>query len=320
MYIKSSKSSESNTLSNKLKERFGERLKENCSLATYVRSGVGGVAEYLVEAENVDDITSAFQIAQTARRPCAIIGGGTSTVASHVGSLGLVVVNTAAQIYFAEHNSLVVVESGVTNSSLVTAAASKGLGGLEFLIGIPGTIGGAVATNATYQGRSLKSFVKSIVCWVADGSDARVTALSYAEMEELLRHSSKSTNMIGPVILSVHLQFSRLYPDEILRRLGEYRHRSEVIAARQSIVGRPFEEILGQYPLLLKDIERLRRTNMRYDSKNDVIRASRLPVQPVEIRTFTNVIKETAAGQGVTLADRLTYLGYWPDEGADESN
>lgn len=320
MYIKSSKSSESNTLNVKLRERFGERLKENCSLAPYVRSGVGGVAEYLIEAKSIDEITSACQIAHSARRPFAVIGAGTATIASHVGSLGLVIVNEAAQIHFAEQNSLVVVESGATNSSLITAAASKGLGGLEFLLGIPGSVGGAVATNATYQGRSLKSFIKSVVCWVVDGSESRVVTLSYPETELQLRHAFQSANaMIGPVILAVNLQFSRLYPDEIMRRLGAFRQRSAIIGAKQSVVGRPFEETLRDYPLLLRDVERFRRSNLRYDASTDVIRANRLPIQPSEIRAYIWAIKEMAVEQGVTLADRLTYLGYWPDEGADES-
>lgn len=320
MFTKSSKSSESNTLNAALQAQFGERVKENCPLAPFMRAGVGGVAEYLLEAQTVDEISRACSAAQIAKRPCVVIGSGTGSLASHVGALGLVVVNRAAQIHFAEESSLVVAEAGTKNAQLISAAASRGLGGLEFLTGIPGTIGGAVVTDAVYQGKSLQSFVRSVVCWVAEGAEARVVTLPYVEARKLFHSTDQVSNSaIRPVVLAVHIQFSKLYPDEVLRRLRAYRQRSELINSPHSIVGRPFAQQLIEYPLLRRDIERLRSSGLSYQALNDVVQAKKGLVQPTQIRSYIDAIKRLASDQGVVLDDRITYLGYWPDEGENES-
>jgi UDP-N-acetylmuramate dehydrogenase len=321
MSTKFSKSSESNTLSDQLRERFGERIQENCSLAPYVKSGVGGVAEYLFEATTAEEIAAACHIAWKARRPFAVLGAGTGTVASHVGALGLVVINRASQIHFSKDHSLVVAESGATNASLIAAAASRGLGGLEFLIGIPGTVGGAVATKATYQGRGLQTFLRRVVVWFVDGDEPRVVTMNGAEFEQCEQSvSAQPLHLPRPVVLAVHLQFSRLYPDEIMRRLRGYAERSREIHSAHSVIGHPFWETLTDYPLLAKDMTRVRQGSLRYDSVSDIVRVGHSTVQPEEIRSFLATLKRVAQLQGVTLALHLSYLGYWPDEGANEQN
>ncbi len=313
MSIKSSTNSKADRLGVHLREKFGDRLVENWSLGQYVRTRVGGVVEYLVEARSVDDIVAACQIAAEADRPYAVIGGGTGTLVSHVGALGLVIINATDRIYFSQDNSLVIVESGVSNHTLVTSAASRGLGGLEFLIGIPGTIGGAFFTRASYLQRSLGSFVRLVSLWVESGGKGQVISTSALEAEQILNQRHKCP----PVILTLHIQFSRLYPEEIVRRISRYQHRVRQITAAGSVIGTPFSPHVESQPVLYRALERLRENGLRFNPSEGIVTSAKSGIQPLSYRSFIRRLSDIAEEQGATLDDRLTYLGYWPDEGED---
>lgn len=316
-FIKNSKSA---NLVSELRKEFGERVQENCSLSSFVQTKVGGVGECVFVAKTIEEIVKACRIALDSGRPYAVVGGGTGTLASHVGSIGVVVINSARQIHFSESNSLVVVESGVTNSSLVSAAASRGLGGLEFLIGIPGTVGGAIATQAFYGERSLRSYIRSVVLWLPSASGQQIVTVGALEAEQLLKAAANvHLKVLSPIILAVHLQFSRLYPEEIVRRLGLYRTRVAQIQSNSAVVGTPFRPLLKPEPALTKALGRLKHRGLKFDYSSQLVITGRALIQPQSYRVFLNDLQRLAAEYGQTLEDRLTYLGYWPDEGEHES-
>lgn len=316
MSTKSTKSSKSTNLTSELSQRFGNRVQENCSLAPFVRTKVGGVGEYVIQAQTVEEVMAACQAAVECDRPYVVIGGGTGTLVSHVGALGVVIVNKTKQIHFSESTSLVVVEAGVRNSALLAAAASRGLGGLEFLTGIPGSIGGAIATAATYNQKSLQSFIRALVLWVTDGRVHHVVTLGAVEAEQLLKsYQNQPLAKYQVVILAAHLQFSRLYPEEIMRRLSTYRRRAQLIASPKAVIGTPFTPSPSPTRDLIRAVERIKTRGLRFHWRDQLVMATRDQIQPVEYRKFLEEVSQLTQAGGQALEDRITYLGYWPDEG-----
>jgi UDP-N-acetylmuramate dehydrogenase len=311
MSIRSTTNSKIDKLGPALRERFGERVRENCQLGPFTRVGVGGVVEYLIVAETAEELVTACRLAVEADRPYAVIAGGTATIPSHVGALGLVVVNAVREIYFAETNSLVVAESGATTQGLITQAASRGLGGLEFLMAIPGTVGGAVATDAYYRGQSIRSFIRSVSLWVTDGTNHQVLTLSIREADRLLKEAKRYL----PVILTLHIQFSQLYREEIVRRLSSYQVRARKISDRRSIIGSPFSPFVEDQQGVFAPLDRIRQSGLRLHVADGIISTTKQSLQPAEYRHFIQALQQAGTSIGQALDDRLTYLGYWPDEG-----
>lgn len=128
-----------------LRQRFPS-LERDAPLAKYSTYRVGGPARFVLLAASVAEVVDALTIARRHRLPWAILGGGSNVLIADAGFPGLVIVMRLAQLTFA--GEIVSAEAGVKLSALLVLAATHGRGGLEFLAGIPGTVGGAVYGNA----------------------------------------------------------------------------------------------------------------------------------------------------------------------------
>lgn len=147
-------------LTSALRDIFGARLKENEPLAKYVNFRIGGPARWLVEAKTEEEITTAVQLAQEADVPVFILGGGSNTLPSDQGFNGLVI--KIALRSFAINGTMVRADAGVMSAGLARATAEAGLAGLEWMISLPGTIGGAVRGNAGCFGGEVKDNVVAV--------------------------------------------------------------------------------------------------------------------------------------------------------------
>ncbi|MCA9950823.1 MAG: UDP-N-acetylmuramate dehydrogenase [Anaerolineales bacterium] len=151
----------------RFREEFGDALQTNVPLARYTSARVGGPADMVLVVHNAGDLLTAVQLAYTKRIPYFIIGGGSNILISDSGIRGLVIVNRARQVSF-RHTGLGVVctaESGMNLSSLTRQCIGKGLGGLEWAVGIPGTVGGAVVGNAGAHGGDIQAILQAATVW-----------------------------------------------------------------------------------------------------------------------------------------------------------
>lgn len=114
--------------------------------------GIGGPAKYFIEATSIDAIRQAISQCQAQNIPYLVIGKGSNTLFSSKGFDGLVIHN---KINFLEESAshTFKVGAGYSFSLLGTRTAKKGLSGLEFASGIPGSVGGAVFMNAGANGQ-----------------------------------------------------------------------------------------------------------------------------------------------------------------------
>lgn len=140
-----------------LRSRYGERLQENQPLSRLTSARVGGLADALLEAQTSEELAHMTAFAWMHQVPCFILGGGSNILVSDRGIRGLVIVNHARAIRFDDGgvNPTVWVESGANFGSLARQSCARGLAGLEWAVGIPGTVGGAVVGNAGAHGADM---------------------------------------------------------------------------------------------------------------------------------------------------------------------
>jgi len=137
-----------------LQERFGEQFQSNISLARYTSARIGGFADGLLTAKSVDDLVSMVTYLWDEELPFIILGGGSNVLVSDAGVRGVVILNKARDVAFDEESDppTVWAASGSNLGQVARKAGLRGLGGLEWAAGIPGTVGGAVLGNAGAHG------------------------------------------------------------------------------------------------------------------------------------------------------------------------
>jgi UDP-N-acetylmuramate dehydrogenase len=140
-----------------LRQRFGERLQTEVELRQYTSARVGGPAEAFLVANTADELADIMRAVWEMNLPSLILGGGSNVLVSDAGVRGVVVLNRSRQVHFYDHEDppRVWAESGVNFGALARQTAARGLGGLEWAAGIPGTLGGAVVGNAGAHGGDL---------------------------------------------------------------------------------------------------------------------------------------------------------------------
>lgn len=167
-----------------LAERLGpSMLKFDAPLAPLITLRIGGPADCLIDVESEADLEILFEIARRESLPIHIFGKGSNLLVPDAGLRGVVlrlgrafrelgapkggeadsgpggaesvVANTA-------HGTTVYAGAGMPNGAFVEACRSRGLGGMEFLVAIPGTIGGAVAMNAGAHDGETASFLRRV--------------------------------------------------------------------------------------------------------------------------------------------------------------
>ncbi|MGC9334382.1 MAG: UDP-N-acetylmuramate dehydrogenase [Anaerolineae bacterium] len=154
-------------------------------LAPYTTLRVGGRADLLVVADDTQVLHKAVALAWEYNIPCRVLGAGSNVLVSDRGIRGLVVINRAKAIAFSGKG--VRAESGASFSTLAQRCVTRGLAGLEWAAGIPGTVGGAVVGNAGAWGSDVASTLASAQVLQSDGAVASwdVERLAYG-----YRHSS----------------------------------------------------------------------------------------------------------------------------------
>lgn len=172
----------------RFREVFNDNFRLNEPMARYTSARVGGSAEMFVIATTVPELHTAVELAYLQHIPYIVIGGGSNILVSDNGIKGLVILNKAREVHF-RHTGLSVVcavESGMNLSSLARQCIAKGLGGLEWAVSIPGTVGGAVVGNSGAHGGDMAATLLSSTVW-EPGSGLKI--YNNADMEYGYRDS-----------------------------------------------------------------------------------------------------------------------------------
>ncbi len=144
------------------------RLKEPLSFHTSLR--IGGTADIFVVPQDVDDIRHALMYAEREQLPVAVVGGGNNLLVRDRGIRGVMLKLEGCLGRAEFHGEEAIAGAGVSLSALIREAAALNLGGVEALVGIPATIGGALAMNAGTPDGWIGDFVGAVYYLHADGS------------------------------------------------------------------------------------------------------------------------------------------------------
>ena len=119
-------------------------------LAKYTTFKIGGPADVFYNAKNTFDFLNMITTCHELKIPFFIIGNGSNLIVSDNGFRGVVIKNSGNAIQKIGDEQIIA-ESGTRNGELVKNLMEFELSGLEFLAGIPGTVGGAVKKNARFR-------------------------------------------------------------------------------------------------------------------------------------------------------------------------
>ena len=225
---------------------YGERLLRDEPMSLHTSFAIGGPADLFLIARRLEELQEWLRMARVEGEPSLVIGRGTNILVADAGVRGLVIANACKGFSLAD-GGMLIAESGALLRNLAQWSVSQGWAGLQWAIGIPGTVGGAVIGNAGAYGGCMADIVRWATLLRLDGSVERVDAqaLDYAyrtsALKRALQHGERS------IVLEVALQMAPgdagLLADEVAR----ITERRRAHTPRGCCAGSIFKRTL-QYP------------------------------------------------------------------------
>ncbi len=212
-------------------DAFGDQLQLDAPLARYTSARVGGVAELFLTVTNGDQLQTAVSMAYKKYMTYFILGGGSNILVSDRGIKGLVIMNKAREVKFRHIGSRVIctAESGMNFSSLARQCIAKGLGGLEWAVSVPGTVGGAVVGNSGAHGSDMSDILRAATV-LEPGRGVRIyknEELNYDYRSSLLKQEH-GRNLARRVVLSAEIELKPESSDILqARAAGFAAHRKQ---------------------------------------------------------------------------------------------
>jgi len=227
-----------------IKNTIGDRnYKLNEPLSRHTTMKVGGKAAIFWVVKERENLIKIIKKCLEIDLAYLVIGRGSNIIVSDQGFPGLVVVNETSNIISQSNEA--VVDSGITISSLIRKLAEKGVGGLEFLAGIPGTLGGAIFNNAGAYGKYMEGIVSGVVLLDTDG---RIKQIPAQKLEFGYRTSifKRQISKLGrqPVILGTRLKVHPASKEGVLRIVSNYEKIRKMKHPKYPSAGSFFKNIL----------------------------------------------------------------------------
>ncbi|MEX2311301.1 MAG: UDP-N-acetylmuramate dehydrogenase [Rhodospirillales bacterium] len=172
--------------------RVRGRLRADEPLARFTWFRVGGPAEVLFEPEDLDDL-KLFMTARPRDVALTVIGGTSNILIRDGGIPGIVIRLGKAFADITTDGERVHAGAAAADINIARRAAEAGISGLEFMVGIPGTLGGALRMNAGAYGMEIADVFDSAAALDADGN---LHMLNAAEMGFAYRHADVAEDMI----------------------------------------------------------------------------------------------------------------------------
>jgi UDP-N-acetylmuramate dehydrogenase len=190
--------------------RFRGTLEEKVPLAAYTTFRIGGPADILALPRGVEDLLLLAQAAVELQSNIVVLGRGSNTLVSDLGFRGIVAVLCGGLSRITQKGKdELYVEAGCDLGRLVNRCVEAGLGGLEDLAGIPGTVGGAVRVNAGAHGSSIGDRIVDVYLFRMEEGEVKERELPAWQVGFRYRETALSENEI---IYKVGL---KLYEEEI---------------------------------------------------------------------------------------------------------
>jgi UDP-N-acetylmuramate dehydrogenase len=194
-------------------EEFADFTRRDESLAPFTFLKVGGAAEFLVQPRSRAELAAVVRRCFRERIPMRVLGTGCNLLVSDEGVRGVVLRLVEPEFTSVRvEGKRVRAGTGAAVSALISESARNGLAGLETLVGIPGTVGGALRTNAGDRAGDIGQFVRAVEVLDVNG------AVQVRERDEL-RFADRTSNLDDPVLLAAEFALEPDTPDAIVKRM-----------------------------------------------------------------------------------------------------
>lgn len=195
-------------------------------ISRFTTMKVGGSADRLCQPASLDEVLSLVEQLTSQGEPWFVLGGGSNTLVSSAGIRGTVIRTTRLISIESPEPSILIAAAGARLPHLAKYAASLGLAGLEFAVGIPGTVGGAVIMNAGAHGSCMANVVESAL--ILNTQNGKVENWSNADMQ--FKYRKCALDPAKHIVLSARLRLQQGSTQEIeaaTTRNEEYRWRTQ---------------------------------------------------------------------------------------------
>jgi len=216
------------------------RVEAQAVLGTLTWFRVGGPAEFLVKPQDAGDLAQ-FLAALPEDVPVTVIGAASNLIVRDGGIRGVVIRLARGFSKIEVEADGIVCGAAALDATVAEHAAAAGLGGLEFLSGIPGSIGGAVAMNAGAYGSDVKACLDWVEIVTRQGERLRLAA------EDLHLSYRRSQLPPGAVVMRARLRAQPAELSLIASRMADIREsRTKTQPVRARTGGSTFANPPGQ--------------------------------------------------------------------------
>lgn len=284
-------------------------------LAEHTTWRIGGPAETFVLPRTLSDLQRVVSYAKVQEAPLFVLGRGSNVLIDDAGLPGFTIYMASSFQNISVTNTTVTAGAGVPLPKLAMTVAKHGYSGFEFLIGIPGTVGGGVLINAGAGGAQIADILESIT--ILD-QDAELRKLHASELQLSYRYS----NLLTSPVIVVEAVF-RLGPrasfdsgSEIMRRI--IRERRARFPLQHPNAGSVFKRPAGEDappPGWLIETSGLKGLRVG-DAQVSPVHANFIcnlgNATAVDVRTLVEIIQERVQDVHSVVLEREVI--FWPQE------
>ena len=190
-------------------KEYGE-VKEFVDLKKYNTYGIGGISKYLVMPEDIDDLSSLIKYLNKENIPWYVLGGGSNVILPDEDFDGAIIKLDKLNRVVID-NDIITAESGISLGMFVNTLLDHGFVNYAHLMGIPGTLGGAIVGNAGAYNVSIFDYLISVSIIDADGNKKILN-------KEDIKYDYRYTEFKGKNSIVVAASFKGIYGDVALVR------------------------------------------------------------------------------------------------------
>jgi len=224
-------------------------VRRNEPLGRHVTFRIGGPADVLVLPRSLDHLTAAVSWLYREGQPFVVLGRGSNVLIADRGIRGVVIKTGRGQEGVRFDGRRVIAGCGASLPHLSRTAATRGLAGLEFAAGIPGSVGGGVVMNAGAHGCSLSQVVHQVRVLTPGGERL------WSRDEMRFRYRQSRLQEEPGILLAAELELTPGDPRECLGRLEEWlRTRSDTQPLGPPSSGCVFRNPVGDHAGRLIDV------------------------------------------------------------------
>ena len=288
--------------------RFDEPMRNHTSFR------IGGPADALIMPADEDDLRNVMKFANENGIPWEIMGNGTNLLVSNEGVDGIVIKIKDCLDSVAISEQRVIVGAGYLLTKLSRLVADHGLSGLEFAVGIPGTLGGATVMNAGAHGGQMSDVVTNLTVMDRKGG---VSTSAKKELDYGYRESKLQS--LDLIVLEVELELKKGKPADIKQKMAEFlkwRRKSQPLGLPNagSIFKNPENDYAGRL-IELSGCKGMMRGDAQVSDlhANFIINKGNATARDV-MNLITQVHRNVLEQADVDLGLEIKIIGRWRDD------